>query len=139
MSASGHHISQTKKIIFFDGVCVLCNSLADFVLKWDKKNKFLFAPLQGETAKKYGLSSEEEKMRSLIFADGEKIYMRSAASVRILMGLGGLWKLTGILLLIPSFIRDFFYDIIAKRRYTWFGKRETCRVPQEREKEKFLN
>lgn len=126
-------------IIFFDGVCGICNKFVDIILKADKNEIFFFAPIQGETAKRIlqPLSSKASDW-SMIYVDENGIYQQSDASLQICRRMGGSWKILGYLLLIPRVIRNPVYRLIAKNRYKLFGKRDSCRLPSEKEKERFL-
>ena len=135
---------EFQHLIFFDGVCSLCNSSIDFILKRDKKNIFLFTSLQSEEAKEVIISHNypEEKIKGLsniVYLRKGKIEVKSKAILYILWDLSGFFKPTILGLIIPTFMRDWLYDIVSKNRYKWFGKRETCRIPNSQEKEKFLN
>ena len=126
-------------IVFFDGVCGLCNRFVDFTLARDHAAYFLFAPLQGETfAARVGATRHQERLRSIVFWDGQQAHVKSEAVLRIVERLGGGWLLVRPLLLVPLALRDSVYDCVAKNRYRWFGKRETCRLPSKTEKERFL-
>ena len=127
-------------VILFDGVCNFCNYWMNFAIKRDKYNQLRFAPLQGEAAKqllpKYHLNPTS--LSSVIFIDKGKAYTQSSAALRICKYLNGGWKLFYGLIIIPKFIRDFFYNIIARNRYKWFGKKESCMVPTPELRERFL-
>lgn len=132
---------HTKPTIFFDGVCNLCNASVQFVLKRDRKARFLFAALQSETAarlfadKSYLLQAPASV---LLVMDG-KLYVESTAALKIARQLGGLWTLLYyVFILVPPFLRDLVYRFIANRRYRWFGRSESCMVPQPAWKERFL-
>jgi len=128
------------KIILFDGVCNFCNSSVNFIIARDKKNIFKFAALQSESGqelqKKFSLDPRD--LSSFILIDGEKYCTKTTAALKTVKDFGFPCNLTYILILIPPFIRNIAYNIIAKNRYKWFGNRETCRVPAQDEKEKFL-
>ena len=130
-----------QPVILFDGVCNFCNYWVNFAIKRDKKKKLRFAPLQGEAAKKllthFGLNTTS--LSSVILIDNGKAYTQSSAAFRICKNLDGGWKLVYGLMVIPKFIRDFFYNIIARNRYRWFGKRDECMVPTPEMKERFLD
>lgn len=129
----------TAPIVFFDGVCGLCNRTVDLLLKRDTRGVLRFAPLQGDTAQKLLTADDVESLSSLVFWDGANLYRRSAGTVRIFWRLGGLWKvLAALLWLVPLPIRNAGYRVIAAYRYRWFGKRETCRMPTPEERERFL-
>lgn len=127
-----------QHIVYFDGVCGVCNFFVDFLIRFDKRNKLLFAPLQGETAAKNLAIDPNQQFDTVIFHDKRKLYYKSSAALRILSVMGGGWKLFSIFLIIPAFIRDFIYDLIANNRYKLFGKKETCRIPTKEERKKFL-
>ena len=129
-----------KPIILFDGVCNLCNRSVQFILKKDKRKKFLFATLQGtkgrEILQKFSLPANY--LNSFILADGEKIYTKSTAALRMLKILGRGWNLFYMFIIIPPFIRDTVYNMIAKYRYKWFGKKDLCMVPGPEVRERFI-
>lgn len=127
---------KDHKIILFDGVCNLCNGAVNLVIRKDKKNIFRFAPLQGEFAKEIGL--DQEKMDSIILLDNDKQYSKSSAVLRIARNLPGGYPLLYGFIILPKFLRDAIYDHIAKNRYRWFGKKESCMMPTPELKQKFL-
>lgn len=128
-----------KPVIFFDGVCGLCNGFVDFVLKKDREKKFFFSPLQGETAAEI-LPKNSENFREwdIVYADEEGIHRASDATLKIFDRMGGLWSAAGVLIYIPKSARDFIYRYVAANRYKWFGKADICRVPAENETDRFL-
>ena len=132
--------SDAQKVVLFDGVCNLCNSTVQFLLKRDQQKKFLFASLQGEYGKKIQSQFQlnEQEMQSFIFQDGNAVYTKSTGALWVLFHLGGIWKATICLIVIPPFIRDAVYLFIAKNRYKWFGKKESCWLPNPAFKERFL-
>lgn len=127
-------------IIFFDGVCNLCNRFVRFVIKQDKGAKFKFCSLQSETAKKalfeYQLNSGD--LRSVILIVDHKIYTKSDAALKIGQILGGIWLITGIFFIVPKFIRNVIYNFVAQNRYRWFGKNPTCMLPTQEMQNRFL-
>ena len=128
------------KVILFDGVCNLCNSSVNWIIDHDKQNQFKFASLQSA----YGQSKVKELglgdnyMNTVVFEDDGRAYLRSDAALQIVKQLGGVYSLAAIFYIVPKFIRDFFYKIVANNRYKWFGKKESCRVPTSELKSKFL-
>lgn len=128
-----------QKIIFFDGVCSLCNYWIDFLIKRDKNNRFLFAPLQGQTAQQKLSPQELASLSTIIYYNNGKTFYKSRAILKLLYDLGGFWKMTWGLQVIPRFISDSVYNWIANHRYKWFGKKETCRIPTAEERSKFLD
>ena len=125
------------KIIFFDGVCNLCNGFVDFVIDRDG-GIHKFASLQGETAQKI-LGERAIVLDSVILWSDGKILEKSSAALSIANEMGFPWALSGIFWLVPRFLRDWVYDFVAKNRYRFFGKRETCRLPTPGEKARFLD
>ena len=134
-------MNSTYPIVLFDGVCNFCNYCVNFAIKRDKKKKLRFTPLQGETAKlllqQYNISSTS--LSSVIFIDGNKIYTQSSAAIRICKYLDGGWKLFYGLMIIPKFFRDWLYNIIARNRYKWFGKKDVCMIPTPEMRARFLD
>lgn len=134
-------MNENKPIILFDGVCNLCNSSVQFVLKRDKQGLFRFASLQSDAGRifleRHGLPTDD--FNSFILVEGEKVYSRSTAALKVTSRLDGGWKLLGIFWVVPSFIRDIVYDFIAKNRYRFFGKREHCMLPRPEWKDRFLD
>lgn len=127
-----------KRIIFFDGVCNLCNGAVNFVIDRDPEGLFKLAPLQSEIAADYLDEDRISKLDSIVLYENGKIYEKSTAALKIAKKLNGAWFLLYTFIIIPPFIRNFVYNIIAKNRYKWFGERETCRMPTEDIKERFL-
>lgn len=131
---------EIPKILLFDGVCNLCSSAVLFVIKRDAKKQIKYAAIQSEPGKmllkKYNI--EEAYLGSLIFIDQGKAYLKSSGALRLCKYLTGLWPLFYVLIFIPSFIRNAVYDLVAKYRYHWFGKKETCLVPAVELKSLFL-
>lgn len=137
---------RPTNVLFFDGVCGLCNRSVDFVLSRDRRGAIRFAPLQGETAKRVlsgewrVASSETQTFDTIVWLDSSsRQFVRSAAFVRVLWQLRGIWWLIGWLLwLVPRPLRDVGYRLVAANRYRLFGKKETCRLPSPAERERFL-
>jgi len=129
---------EKNPVIFFDGVCVLCSGAVDFLLAEERENLFRYAPLQGYAAKEI-LSGSGKLPDSIIYYDNGKIYTKMKAVIRIAVDMGGIWRLAVILTIVPEYFGNIVYDLIAKNRYRWFGKKETCRIPGSEEKNKFLS
>jgi|SRR5579871_6222740 len=127
------------KILFFDGVCVMCNHLVHFALRHDQKRDFKYATLQGDTAKTLIPNDLRANLASVVLLDQEKAYTESDAIIRLLIGFGGVFKLASILLLCPKFIRDAVYRLIAKNRYRWFGTTESCALLSKEERAQILD
>ncbi|MBK6384923.1 MAG: thiol-disulfide oxidoreductase DCC family protein [Chitinophagaceae bacterium] len=130
-----------QRVILFDGVCNFCSFWVNFAIKRDRKKKLKFAPLQGEAANNLlpQHNINPASLSSVVFIDKEKAYTQSSAAIRICKHLDGGWKLLYGLIIIPKFIRDFIYNIIARNRYKWFGKKESCMVPTQELRERFLD
>ena len=126
-------------IIFFDGVCNLCNRSVQFVIKRDKEGIFRYASLQSASGQQIlnEYSLPQDHFNSFILFDNGKIYTRSDAALRVSSQLKG-WKWTRVFRIVPRFVRDAVYNLIARNRYKWFGKREECMLPKPEWKERFL-
>ena len=127
-----------QKVVLFDGVCGMCNASVDFILSRDRDKKFLFSPLQGKFANAQ-VPEECIDLNTIIYLKEGMIFRRSSAVLRILVDLGGPWVVVWPLLLIPAFLRDLFYRIIANSRHLISKKRATCRLPSPEEKDRFLD
>jgi predicted DCC family thiol-disulfide oxidoreductase YuxK len=127
-------------IILFDGVCNFCNSSVNMIMARDKKDVFKFAALQSEPGialqKKFNLDPDD--LESFILVEGDKYYKKTTAALRVARKLGFPYSIVYVFIIVPPFIRNIFYDIIAKYRYKWFGKKEACRIPTPEERAKFL-
>lgn len=132
---------QDKKIIVFDGVCILCNSFVQFILKKDKRKQFYFTTAQSDFVKEQLKTNpmKANAMDSVLYVKNGKVFAESTAALNIFSDLGGLWKLLSIFKLIPPFIRNAVYRFIAKRRYRVFGKLDTCMMPPSEWKSRFLS
>ncbi|CAM3403357.1 thiol-disulfide oxidoreductase DCC family protein [Aequorivita lipolytica] len=131
---------ENHKIILFDGVCNLCNSSINFVIKHDKKNVFKFAALQSEVGLELisKFKIDTSKLDSIILIDGDKYYEKSSAALYIAKKLSGGYPLLFGFIILPKFIRNSVYDYVARNRYKWFGKKESCMIPTAELKGKFL-
>ncbi|MCL4163067.1 UNVERIFIED_CONTAM: hypothetical protein GTU68_045101, partial [Idotea baltica] len=130
-----------KKIILFDGVCNLCNGAVQFIIKRDKKDNFRFAPLQSEIGQKLVLERriDTNKVDSIILIEpGFAYYIKSDAALQIGSHLKGYGAISRILYLIPNGLRNIIYDLIARYRYAWFGKKDACMIPTPELRSKFL-
>lgn len=132
-------MKNSEHIVFFDGVCGLCNSTVDFIIRRDKNKKLRFAPLQGITASEMLDEAQYKDLDSIVYLRKGRLSRKSTAVLLVLFDLGGAWKLISILFIFPRFLRDGFYAIVAKYRYKWFGKKESCRLPSAEERASFLD
>jgi len=123
--------SFSPPVVLFDGECKLCIGSVNFILRRDSKGRLKLAPLQSDYGRQVLISHaiKSDPMDSMMLLEGKRLTVKSTAVIRISKYLGGAWPLCMIALIIPRFIRDFIYDIIAKNRYRWFGKYDTCRLP----------
>ena len=133
-------LDKKDKIILFDGVCNLCNGAVTFIIKRDKNNLFKFATLQSDIAEELLIDklSDKELLDSIVLIENGKQYTKSSAALRIAKNLSGAYPLLYIFMVIPKFLRDWVYSIIAKNRYKWFGKKDACMIPTPELKKKFL-
>lgn len=123
-----------EKIVLFDGYCILCDWLVDFLLRVDKKNKLKFASLQSELASSILVNLEKEGKAdpdTVVFFDNGRIYSKSAAILKIFSGLPQPYPLLTVFWVIPAPLRDGIYSLISQNRVRWFGRRDNCRVPDE--------
>jgi len=135
-------IPKGKKIVLFDGVCNLCNSAVTLIIKHDKNDIFRFAPLQSTTGKQ--LAAEHkialDTIDSILLIDPNIGYdHKSTAALKIAKHLSGGYPLLAIFLILPKAFRDVVYDFIARNRYRWFGKKESCMIPTPELKSLFLD
>jgi len=133
---------ENKKIILFDGVCNLCNDSVIKVIKNDKKNVFLFAAIQSETGQEIinHLGINTNMVDSIIlFEPGKAYYVKSAAALRIMKEFSGFWRLLQVFTILPDAFNNIFYDYIARNRYKWYGKKDSCMIPTPELKAKFLD
>lgn len=128
-------------ILLFDGVCNLCNGSVQFLIRRDREARFRFASLQSEVGRRYleELRVDRRAVDSVILIDGGRWYKESDAALRAAHLLGGPWKALAVLRLIPRPIRDWVYRLIARHRYRWFGKRESCWLPTPELRRRFLD
>lgn len=135
-------VPKDKLLILFDGVCNLCNNSVQYVIKHDKKNKFLFAPLQSEVGEsiieEFSIDTKRTDSILLYNPQVKSIKIKSSAAIGIAKHLGFPLNLMVIFYILPNFIRNWVYDYIAKNRYKWYGKKEECMIPTPDLKSKFL-
>ncbi|MFQ5751651.1 MAG: thiol-disulfide oxidoreductase DCC family protein [bacterium] len=132
-------------LVLFDGVCALCNRVVQFLVAIDRHQILNFAYLQGKTAssimKRHPMIKHSPQSVIFVLNYGhvdETIFFRSEAIFNILNTVGGIWRVVAWLKFVPLMIRDPIYNWIAKKRYTWFGKDETCPLPKPEWRERFL-
>ncbi|MGZ5286664.1 MAG: thiol-disulfide oxidoreductase DCC family protein [Flavisolibacter sp.] len=126
--------------ILFDGVCNFCNGIVNFIISQDKKDVFRFAALQSDAGQalleQHHLSTKH--FDSFIFINNGKVYKSSTAALKLYGKLAWYWQWTQLFWIVPAFIRDAVYNLVARNRYKWFGKKESCMVPGPEVRKKFL-
>ncbi|HEU4791081.1 MAG TPA: thiol-disulfide oxidoreductase DCC family protein [Flavobacterium sp.] len=135
------NLPPNKKIILFDGVCNLCNSAVQFVIKHDKKDTFRFVALQSELGQEIlaYIGIDAKNIDSIVlYEPGIAYYYKSDAALQIARSLNGIFSFGTAFKVIPTRIRNYLYDYIAKNRYDWYGKKESCMIPTPELKIKFL-
>ncbi|HVS02153.1 MAG TPA: DCC1-like thiol-disulfide oxidoreductase family protein [Thermoanaerobaculia bacterium] len=144
LTESGSLLSPSSNLVLYDGVCGLCNRLVRLLLVADRKAVLCFAPLQGATAARVRQRRDlPQDLDTLVYVRGfgladEQAYLRSDAVLLALADVGGVWWLAGALRVIPRPLRDGVYRWVARRRYGWFGKYETCPLPPPEHRARFL-
>lgn len=135
------NLPQNKKIILFDGVCNLCDNAVQYVIKHDKKDVFRFVALQSELGAEIlkHIGIDPKHIDSIVLYDpGVAYYYKSGAAIEIARQFGGVFHLGTIFKIIPGGLRDMVYDYVARNRYKWYGKKDSCMIPTPELKAKFL-
>lgn len=135
------NLPQDKKIILFDGVCNLCDSTVQFIIKHDKNDIFRFVALQSELGEKIikHIGLDRSKTDSIIlYEPGHSYLYKSEAAFKIANDLGGIYPLISIFSILPKWLTNKVYDYIARNRYKWYGKKDECMLPTPEMKAKFL-
>lgn len=137
-----------RRVVFFDGVCGLCDRSVRFLIARDHERILRYAPLQGETAAAEPALSALRRgggpeLESVLYVrgagDAAEVFARSDAALAILHDLGGIWRVLSWARWIPRPIRDWVYNFVARNRYRWFGRFDSCRLPSPDEAELFLD
>ena len=133
-------IVNKQAIILFDGICNLCNGFVQFVIKHDRQGYFKFTALQSEAGRQILEQTHflSKTLDTVVLVENGKIFVRSTAALKILARLDGFWPLTYAAIILPVFLRDSIYIGIARNRYRWFGKQESCMLPTPELKSRFL-
>lgn len=135
-------MSTDSPILVFDGVCVLCSRSVQFVLRHDRDKRFRFATTQSETGRQLMLAHgfDPNRPSSVLLIENDAVFVESSAAVHVLRAFGGVWKIAAELIwIVPRPVRDAAYRGIAKRRYQWFGKNDSCYLPQPGDRTRFLD
>lgn len=128
-----------QRIILFDGDCNFCDKSVQFIIKRDPKGYFKFASLQSKIGKELlNKYNAPPGVDSFVLIQDNHCYIKSSAALRVCKKLRGAWQLLYLFLAIPRPLRDFFYEIIARNRFKWFGIKESCRIPSQEERKRFL-
>ena len=127
---------ESSKIIFFDGVCNLCNNFVDYLITKKQINDYKFSSIQGETSKQFLNSETIKKLNTVVVYIDGKTLVRSTAALHLLSLINPIWKVFWIF---PAPLRDIGYRLISRFRYSLFGKRDTCRLPTKEEEARFLD
>jgi predicted DCC family thiol-disulfide oxidoreductase YuxK len=134
-------VGEAVATIVFDGACVICNGWVDFLLRHDVRGRYRFAAMQGTNGRAllaaHGLDPDDPT--SFLLIDEAGAHRDTDAIVRVIAGLGGVWRAVHVARLLPRTWRDAAYRTLARNRYRWFGRRETCRVPSPHEAARFLD
>jgi predicted DCC family thiol-disulfide oxidoreductase YuxK len=123
-------------VILFDGVCNLCNASVQFIIRHDRRGRFRFASLQSETATR--IMGGQPDADSIILIRKGKRYYKSTAALLIAYYLRFPWPLLSVFLIVPAFLRNFIYNVVAKNRYRWFGKKPECMIPDKTIIDRFI-
>ncbi|UYZ59412.1 thiol-disulfide oxidoreductase DCC family protein [Hymenobacter latericus] len=130
-----------SSIILFDGVCNLCHGLVQFIIERDPAGRFQFASLQSEAGQRLmpgGINPDPANPDSVVLIENGRAYTHSTAILRIVRHLGGGWRLLGLGMVLPRFLRDAAYRFVARNRYRWFGKQNECWLPTPALRARFL-
>lgn len=136
-----NHSIEENDILLFDGVCNLCNGAVNFIIDHDPKSHFQFAALQSDFGqeKLEELGFNQEEFDSLVLLQNKKVYTKSSAALRIAKKLTFPYPLLYVFIILPPFLRDAAYNLIARNRYKWFGKRDSCRMPTPELRSRFVD
>ena len=127
-----------KAVLLYDGVCVLCQRSVYWLIKRDKKGLIQFSQLQGQTAQTLLSEQQTKHLKSVVLVYQNKQYEKSAAFLHVMCFLNWPYKALFVFILVPKFVRDAVYDFAAKNRYSWFGKHDSCWLPDDKDKWRFL-
>lgn len=135
-----HEWAKHKRVIVFDGICNWCNAWVNFTIDHDPQAKFKFGTLQSEPAQQIlkELRLPAEDFETFLLLEQGRVYTKSTAALKIVKQLSGFWPFFYLGIVIPRPLRDALYDYIARRRYHWMGKADTCRVPTPTERDRFV-
>ncbi|HEV2984313.1 MAG TPA: thiol-disulfide oxidoreductase DCC family protein [Vicinamibacterales bacterium] len=130
---------MVRAVLLFDGVCTLCNGFVQFVIQRDPAGRFQFATLQSDAARRLLQAAPQPLPDTLVLVENGRVFLRSTAALRVARGLKFPWPLAFVLVVVPRPLRDWVYDILARNRYRWFGRRDVCMVPTPELRARFLS
>jgi predicted DCC family thiol-disulfide oxidoreductase YuxK len=130
---------MVRAVLLFDGVCTLCNGFVQFVIQRDPAGRFQFATLQSDAARRLLQAVPRPLPDTLVLVENGRVFLRSTAALRVARGLKFPWPLAFVLVVVPRPLRDWVYDIVARNRYRWFGRRDVCMVPTPELRARFLS
>ena len=135
-----HEWGQHEKVIVFDGVCNFCNAFVNFVLERDSRGLFKFGTLQSQPAQDIltQLHLSTQDYETFLLLEHGKVFTKSTAALKIFRSLPGAWRWLYAFIIIPRPLRDMVYSFIARHRYQWMGKSDSCRVPTSNERTRFI-
>lgn len=133
-------MNHPDRLLLFDGVCNLCNGAVQFIIERDKEARFRFASLQSKVGEEVLRANNlrTDEFASFIYLRKGRTLMRSDAALNIARDLGGAWKLAYGFIIVPRFIRDAVYNLVARNRYRWFGRKDECWLPTPELKARFV-
>lgn len=128
-------------LILFDDMCNFCNFWVDFIIDRDRNKHFRFASLHSNVAQKILKEKNLDLLNSdtIVLVLNDIVFTKSSAALHIAKRLDGIWKLVYVFSIVPKPMRDLVYDLIARNRYKWFGKRDSCRIPIYEDRDRFLS
>jgi predicted DCC family thiol-disulfide oxidoreductase YuxK len=125
-------------VLFYDGECNLCHWAVRRVIRYDRKALFRFSPLQGELAREIGVAKPEEPMNTVLLYHQGMVYAKSRAVFKVMQLLGFPYSIFSVFKVLPLFVTDGLYNVVARNRHRWFGRKEACLIPEPRLMERFL-
>jgi predicted DCC family thiol-disulfide oxidoreductase YuxK len=125
-------------VLFYDGDCNLCHWAVRWVIRYDRKALFRFSPLQGAFAREVGVAKPEEPMNTVLLYHQGMVYAKSRAVFKVMQLLGFPYSIFSVFKVLPLFVTDGLYNVVARNRHRWFGRKEACLIPEPALMERFL-
>jgi predicted DCC family thiol-disulfide oxidoreductase YuxK len=131
---------EHDNLILFDGVCNLCTKSVQFIIRHDRREKFTFLSMQSDLGRKiyHAAGLRPEESQTFVLVTKQRTLIRSEAVIEIATSFGGFWRIFAFFKILPPGLRDGLYSFVARRRYKWFGRRDSCMVPSEEVRKRFL-